>query len=218
MNCKDERETDFSGAKLKEMMDIKGYSQRFLSEKTNIAQSNLSYYLRGITTPSKKTVQVLANELCVDVDELLKNSDVEKEKEKGAYDDILELAKQIGDIRYKLIQMIQGLGENENDYNAEDQDFLHKIENIEELSEEEALNIIKEEQAKRKKRRNCKTRKHLIQLLLNGFLIKNPYMYILKAIEKSKNWTYIPRVAEELKKDERLYDLKKEQDFFAKQD
>lgn len=212
----DERQTDFSGIKLKQIMEEKGYSQRFLAEKTNIGQSNLSYYLRGITTPSKKTVRVLANELCVDIEDLLNNPELVQQQQQGDYDDILEIAKQLGAVRFQLIQLIQGLEGDETDYNGQDQDFLHKIENIEDLTEAEALSIIKEEQAKRKKRRSVKTRKHLIQLLLNGFLIKNPYAYMQKVIEKSKNWTYIPRVAEELKKEDWLYDLKKENELKEK--
>ena len=212
MNNKEEREMNFSKENFKRIMEEKGYSQRYLAEKTNVSQSNLSYYSRGITNPSKKTVKVLAKELGVQPEDLLKNPESIEVAQKGEYEDILEISKELGNIRYKLIQMIQSLNLEETKYNMQDQDFLHKIENIEDLTEEEALDIIRVEQSKRKTRRICKTRKHLIQVLLNGFLIKSPYTYMQKVIEKSKDWTYIPRIAEELKTDNKLYDLNKEKE------
>jgi len=209
---KELRETDFSKEKLKSIMQLRGYSQRQLERMTNISQAQISTYLRGVCLPSKKTVEKFAQELCVDVEDLLNNSKTENE-----YQDIIDIAQEIGNIRYKLIQMIQEV--DEEAFNAQDQNFLHAVENIEDIKNmtgEEALEILTKEHYSRKNRRNYKERKHLIQLLLNGFLIKNPPVYMMRVIEKSKDWTYIPRVAEKLKQDTGLYDLEREQRFLDK--
>jgi transcriptional regulator with XRE-family HTH domain len=219
MNNKELREANFNKDKFKKILSLRGYSQNHLSKMTNITQSAISYYIAGKIKPSKKTVQVFANELDVDYEELVDNvgtvETIETNKDEGSdYQDILDIAQEMGNLRYKLIQMIQETGDDENVFNAQDIDFLHKVENIEDiekLTPEEALKMLKKAHTERKKRRNCKERKHLIQLLLDGFLLKNPRIYITRVIENSKDWTYIPRVAEQLKQDDGLYDLRKEQ-------
>lgn len=223
----DNKELKFSKEKFREVMNLRGYSQNFLSKMTNLSQSAISYYLSGKMTPSKKTVQVFANELDVDYEELIDTigsvetiETVETNKDEGSnYQDILDIAQEMGNLRYKLIQMIQETGDDENVFNAQDIDFLHEVENIEDINKltpEEALKMLKKAHTERKKRRNCKERKHLIQLLLDGFLLKNPRMYITRVIENSKDWTYIPRVAEQLKQDDGLYDIRKEQRYLGK--
>lgn len=220
MRSKEIIENDFSKEKLKKEMTEQGWSQDFLSKMSNVPQSSISYYLRGVKNPSKKTVQALAKALKVDYEDLIDNGDVEILKEipaikdtksENEYQDILDVAQEMGNLRYKLIQMMKEL--DEGTFNAQDLDFLHAVENIESIEDmtgEEALQMIMKAHQDRKKRRNCKERKYLIQLLLDGFLIKNPPMFITRVIEKSKDWTYIPRVAEELKQDIDLYDTIKE--------
>lgn len=230
MNSKDIRELDFSKEKLKQVMAEQGFSQSFLASMTNISQSSISYYLKGINIPSKKTVQALAKALKVNYEDLTDNGEAKELKEtpvgnnnetESEYQDILEVAQEMGTLRFKLIQMLQEAEKNENGYNAQSLDFLHGVENIEDierLTPEEALNMLKKAHIERKKRRHCKERKHLIQLLLDGFLIKNPSTYMAKVIENSKDWTYIPRVAEQLKYNNDIYDIRKEQRALKKDD
>lgn len=210
MSNVNEKAEKFSAIKFKKLMEERGYSQRFLAEKTGVCQANISYYLNEKTIPSKKTVQVFAREFCVEYEDLMNDPELIEKKKEGAYDDILEIAKQLGNIRFDLIQKLQELNNTETNYNGLDQDFLHKIENIADLTKEEAYEIILNEQKSRKNRRNAKVRKYLIKLLLDGFLIKAPVTYMNKIIENSQNWQYIPKVMDELKKDNSLYDLKKE--------
>ena len=229
MNSKVIKEMDFSKEKLERIMKSQRWSQSFLAKMTNLSQSSISYYLKGTNIPSKTTVQVLAKTLQVEYEDLIDNGEVEELKEipvenkesESEYQDILEVAQEMGNLRYKLIQMVQEATNNENGYNAQSLDFLHGVENIEDiekLTPEEAFNMLKKAHIERKKRRNCKERKYLIQLLLDGFLIKNPTVYIARVIEKSKDWTYISRVAEQLKYNPDLYDLRKEQKSFGKDD
>jgi transcriptional regulator with XRE-family HTH domain len=213
-----EKETNFSVEKMKKTMEELGWSQNFLAQMSGIAQSAVSYYLQGVKKPSKKTVQALAKALKVDYEDLIDTGEVEpitplveEKKSENEYQDILDVAQEMGNLRFKLIQMIQELDEGK--FNAQDIDFLHAVENIEHIDNmtgEEALKMLMKAHYDRKNRRHCKERKYLIQLLLDGFLIKNPSIYITKVIERSKDWTYIPRVAEELKQDFDLYDTIKE--------
>lgn len=222
MNSRDIRELDFNKEKTKRIMQEGGWTQTHLAKMTNLTQSCLSYYLSGTTTPSKKSVQVLAKVMGVEYDDLIGEDTPAKKIESGSeYQDILDIAQEMGNLRFKLIQMIQEASNDENGYNAQSLDFLHGVENIEDierLTPEEALDMLKKAHTERKKRRNCKERKHLIQLLLDGFLIKNPTAYLAKVIENSKDWTYISRVAEQLKYDDKLYDIRKANESIYKDD
>lgn len=122
--------------------------------------------------------------------------------------DIVQIARDLGTIRFQLIQMLQKENEKISNYDKADQDFLHKIENLEELTDEEAIALVVEEKKSRENRRSNKNRQYLIKGLLDGIIIKNPSQFIIRAVQRSKDYTYIPKVMEELKQDESLYDKK----------
>ena len=125
--------------------------------------------------------------------------------------DILELARQLGALRYQLVQKIQKEYEIVGKYDKLDQDFLHKLENLDELSNEDAIKLVVQEKKNRESRRVYKVRYYLIKCLLDSMPIKNPSSFIAQAIQRSKDYQYIPRVIEELKSDEAFY-TKKESD------
>ena len=119
--------------------------------------------------------------------------------------DIIEIAKQLGTIRFQLVQMIEKERSNITKYDKEDQDFLHKLENLEELTDKEAIEMFIKEKKNRENRRSYKVRYYLIQCLLESITLKNPSAFIIQAIQRSKDFTYVPRVIEELKNDSNLY-------------
>jgi len=126
------------------------------------------------------------------------------------FSDIVEVARNIGANRYQLIQMVQKENAELSKYDKADQNFLHKLENLDELTDQEAIDLVIEEKKSREGRRNNKVRRQLIQGLLNGIPMKNPSAFVAQAIQRSKNFKYIPRVIEELKQDENLYAVKEE--------
>lgn len=119
--------------------------------------------------------------------------------------DIIEIAKQLGTLRFQLVQMIEKERDCINEYNKADQDFLHRIEALEELTDQEAIDMLIKEKKNRESRRNYKVRYYLIQCLLDSIILKNPSAFIIQTIQKSKDFTYVPRVIEELKQDPNLY-------------
>lgn len=110
--------------------------------------------------------------------------------------DIKILARELGSITYQLVELIKKEREKLSIYDKQDQEFLHRIENLEELTDQEAINLMIKEKKIRESRRNNKVRIYLIQSLLNGITIKNPAMFVEKGISNCKNWTYTPKIKE----------------------
>ena len=118
--------------------------------------------------------------------------------------DILEVARNLGTIRFQLVEMITKNSEQISKFDKEDQTFLHKLEFLEELTDEEAKEMIIAEKKSRELRRNVKNRRCLIETLLSSILVKNPNAFIVKAIQYEGEKDIHRRVAK-LKKDDNLY-------------
>ena len=116
--------------------------------------------------------------------------------------DILQFARDFGTLRYNLIQALQKEQQNEEKYNKADQTFLHKLEFLEELTDEEATTMIIEEKKSREERRNIKNRRYLIKAMLDSIKMKNPNSFIVQAIQGKGD---ILKTMEKLKQDENLY-------------
>ena len=117
--------------------------------------------------------------------------------------DILQLARDFGSCRYNLVQALQKEQVEEKKYNKVDQTFLHKLEFLEELTDEEATTMIIEEKKSREQRRNVKNRKHLIEAMLNSIKMKNPNAFVVQAIQSKGD---ILKTMAKLKQDDDLYD------------
>lgn len=118
--------------------------------------------------------------------------------------DILEVARNLGTIRFQLVEMITKNSEQISKFDKEDQTFLHKLEFLEELTDEEAKEMIIAEKKSRELRRNVKNRRCLIETLLTSILVKNPNAFVVKAIQYEDDKDIYRRVAK-LKKDDNLY-------------
>lgn len=111
--------------------------------------------------------------------------------------DIKALARELGATIYQLVELIKKERNNLSQYDKADQDFLHKLENLEELTDQEAINLVIKEKKNRESRRNNKIRIYLIQNLLNGITIKNPPAFVEKGIQICKTQKYTPRLENE---------------------
>lgn len=116
--------------------------------------------------------------------------------------DILQMARNFGSFRYSLIQALQKEQLEEEKYNKADQTFLHKLEFLEELTDDEATQMIIEEKKSREQRRNIKNRRYLIKAMLDSIKMKNPNAFIVKAIQSKGD---ILKTMEQLKQDSNLY-------------
>lgn len=115
------------------------------------------------------------------------------------FGDLIQIAREIGTIRFSLIQQIQKINEKVKEYNNIEQDLLHRLENVEQLSESEAVEIAVSLKKNRNDRRIVKNSQYLISLLLNKAVpIKSPEKYVRKAIEIVKDRKYEPRCLNEL--------------------
>lgn len=65
---KEECTKEFS-YRLRKMMQIKGVTQQELSERTGIAQSNISGYIRGVNSPSFYVIDKIAKALDCSIDQ-----------------------------------------------------------------------------------------------------------------------------------------------------
>lgn len=115
--------------------------------------------------------------------------------------DIRVLARELGTTIHQFIELIKKEREQLSQYDKADQDFLHKLEGLEELTDQEAIDLVIKEKKNREVRRNNKIRIYLIQSLLDTITMKdkNPSAFVERGIQNSKNWKYIPRINEEVK-------------------
>lgn len=115
--------------------------------------------------------------------------------EKEDYSDIIEVSRELGAVRFKIIEMINKESKKQSFYDKQDQDFLHKLENLEEITDIEAVNMIIEEKRKRETRRSHKMRLTMLSTMING-MPKNPNAYVVETIKNRDNFKYKQRVKE----------------------
>ena len=119
--------------------------------------------------------------------------------------DITQLAREYGAVRLSLIQIAEKCREEHSKCDKQEQDLLHQLENLEEMSSKKAVEIAIELKKNREKRRVYKNREYLVQALLGSMLMKNPPQFVAKAVQRAQNFQYLPRTLKELKQDETLY-------------
>ena len=118
----------------------------------------------------------------------------------GTFQEVRECARELGAIRFKIMELIKKLSHEQSLYDKYDQDFLHKIENFaqeDELKEDEVLNVVREHINRRNNRRVVKDKEDILKHLIQG-LISNPEQYVVQSIKDRGNRIYKPRVKEEV--------------------
>lgn len=116
--------------------------------------------------------------------------------------DILQLARDFGTLRYSIIEALKKEEEQISKFDKADQTFLHRLEFLEELTDDEATQMIIEEKKSREQRRNVKNRRYLIKAMLDSIKMKNPNAFIVQAIQSKGD---ILKTMEKLKQDDGLY-------------
>ena len=111
------------------------------------------------------------------------------------FSDIIEVSRELGTVRFKIIEMLNKENKKQSFYDGQDQDFLHKLENLEEITDTEAVNMIIEEKRKRETRRSHKMRQTMLRTMING-MPKNPNAYVVETIKNRDNFKYRQRVKE----------------------
>lgn len=117
--------------------------------------------------------------------------------------DIVQIARTLGTVRWQLIELLTKENEAQRKFDKQDQTFLHKLEFLEELTDEEAMKLIVDEKKSRELRRNTKNRRYLIIALLQAIKIKRPDAFVTQA-NKAKG--DILKTIAKLKQDDNLYD------------
>ena len=199
--------------KIKDLMKARNLSQNGFAKATGVAQSYISYVING----KQEITERIAKKICLALDIDLSYFDKEqvtqeetvsediiifpKEEDKNTislddaalYGDILEIAIKITELRNQLLEKIKADREKDKYYNGIDQDFLHHVENLDQLSDKEAIDIILKEKESRKNRRTVKNRVFFIQGMLNAMPNPNLYQFVINGINRNKNYEYKPR-------------------------
>lgn len=198
--------------KIWELMKARHLSQNAFAKETGVAQSYVSYILNGKQQISEKIAKKICAALDIDMSyfqkEEIKEEPVEetvitfpKDEDKTTisiedtelYGDILEIAIKITELRAQLLEKIKIDREKDKYYNGIDQDFLHHVENLDKLSDKEAIDIILKEKESRKNRRTVKNRVFFVQGMLNALPNPNLYQFVINGINRNKNYEYKPR-------------------------
>lgn len=198
--------------KIWELMKARHLSQNAFAKETGVAQSYISYILNGKQRLTEKIAKKICSALDIDISYFQSEETIEepvpetvitfpKEEDKNVvsvedaalYGDILEIAIKITELRAQLLEKIKVDREKDKYYNGIDQDFLHHVENLDKLSDKEAIDIILKEKESRKNRRTVKNRVFFVQGMLNALPNPNLYQFVINGINRNKNYEYKPR-------------------------
>lgn len=120
--------------------------------------------------------------------------------------DLIEISRELGEIRYRLIQKIEQERENIKKYEHCDNTLVHTFE-FEELTKEEVWKRYLENKDTRTKRRMSKYRHAILKAMLDNITIKNPNKFVVTAINGGKDTRDFEDYIEELKKDDSLFKI-----------
>lgn len=136
---------------------------------------------------------------------------LENESKMPDISDIVELARQLGSIRLQLIEKIEKSRNDISECDKSDSDLVHELEALNSVTSEYANSFTVGVKKNHERRRIAKNRYYIIKALLDSMLMKNPPQFVAQAIQRSKNFKYVPRILKELKQDESLYGINDEE-------
>lgn len=108
------------------------------------------------------------------------------------FSDVLQLARELGAIRFKITEKIKSLSPEQSYFDKQDEIFLHSIEELtkqDEVLEEDVLKVVKGYLDKRPNRRIIKDKQAMLQHLVQG-VISNPSQYVYEFIKNRNNRQY----------------------------
>ena len=118
--------------------------------------------------------------------------------------DIRELTRQLGTIRYSLIQLIEK-ERSKMERDTKDSETLQHAFEFENLTKEEVWEKYNEIKETRTQRRATKYRYLIIKMLLDSIKIKNPDKFLVEAINGCKTERNLGDYLKELEKDKELF-------------
>lgn len=124
-------------------------------------------------------------------------------------DDIKELAKELGNIRYRMIKLIQKEVAKEKKFNKTNDIILHTIE-FEKLTDKDWENIKKKLINDRRERRETKIRRQMLNEILANITMKNPGKFVDVAIDGARKTRHFDEFLADLRDDESLFAKKKD--------
>ncbi len=110
------------------------------------------------------------------------------------FSDVLEYARQLGAIRFEIVEKIKSLSPEQSKYDKADNVFLHDLENLlkkDVVYEEDIINVVKDYIYNRPNRRVIKDKQEMLRHLISG-LISNPNQYVVEFIKKRDQRIYNP--------------------------
>ena len=114
------------------------------------------------------------------------------------FTDVIELARELGAVRFKIIEKIKSYTPDKSLSDKLDQVFLHELEELakkDEVYSDEIIDIFKEHINMRQNRRITKDKEEMLQHLIQG-CIANPMAYVSEFIKKRDLRTYNPKIRE----------------------
>ena len=115
--------------------------------------------------------------------------------DKEDFSDVISLARELGAIRFKIVEQIKKLSPDLSKHDKIDQKFLHAIENEmkkDVIYEEDVVKIVKEYINNRPDRRVIKDKQEMLRHLISG-IISNPNKYVIEFIKNRDKRTYKPK-------------------------
>ena len=114
------------------------------------------------------------------------------------FTNVIELARELGAIRFKLTEEIKKCRPDQSTFDKEDQVFLHNIENLakrDEIYADEIIQAFTTHINKRQNRRVVKDKEEMLKHLLQG-IISNPSAYVAQFLKTRDSRTYSPKIKE----------------------
>lgn len=112
---------------------------------------------------------------------------------------VIELARELGAVRFKILEEIKKCYPNQSICDKEDQIFLHDFEELakkDEVYTEEIVELFVKQLNKRQNRRAIKDKEEMLKHLIQG-VISNPDKYVFEYIKNRNQRSYNPKIKEE---------------------
>lgn len=106
----------------------------------------------------------------------------------------IELARQLGSIRFEIQEEIKKLSPELSKHDKEDQIFLHNIEDLVKqdiVYEDDVISVVKKYIENRPDRRIIKDKMAILNGLMSG-MVKNPNQFVVEYIKNRDNRQYNP--------------------------
>lgn len=112
------------------------------------------------------------------------------------FTDVIELARELGAVRFKILEQLRKYSPDQSKCDTIDQVFLHKFEDLAKMDEvyvEDIIGLFVGQIDKRADRRIIKDKREMLQHLIQG-CISNPTAYVSEFIKNRNSRVYTPKI------------------------